>query len=135
MRSPNNGPPIPAVLVVDDEAMLRTVASETLEDAGFSVREAGDGNSALEILRSDPSIDLLVSDIRMPGLSGVELAEAGLKERPGLKILLMTGYATESLPVTLQERGLEVLRKPFDLNRFANLALNLVGLPSVAVGK
>lgn len=127
MSFPIDGHPAPKVLIADDEAMLRIVAAETLQDAGFEVSEAGDGTSALEILRSDPDIELLVSDIKMPGLNGIELAEAGLKLRPELKILLMTGYATESLPDSLRERGLEILRKPFDFNHLSALALNLVG--------
>ena len=127
MSFPVDGHPAPKVLIADDEAMLRIVAAETLQDAGFEVSEAGDGASALEILRSDPDIELLVSDIKMPGLNGIELAEAGLRLRPELKILLMTGYATESLPDSLRERGLEILRKPFDFNHLCALALNLVG--------
>ncbi|HEX3665044.1 MAG TPA: response regulator [Rhizomicrobium sp.] len=126
MSDPANGHPAPKVLIADDEAMLRIVAAETLQDAGFDVSEAGDGTSALEILRSDPTIELLVSDIKMPGLNGIELAEAGLKLRPELKILLMTGYATENLPDSLRERGLEILRKPFDFDQLSALALSLV---------
>lgn len=118
------------VLIADDEAMLRIVAAETLEDAGFEVSEAGDGSSALAILKSDPSIQLLVSDIKMPGMNGIELAEAGLKLKPALKVLLMTGYATETLPDSLRAHGLEILRKPFDLHHLSTLALNLVGKPA-----
>jgi DNA-binding NtrC family response regulator len=121
------GQPAPRVLIADDEAMLRIVAAETLEDAGFEVSEAGDGTRALAILQSDPSIQLLVSDIKMPGMNGIELAEAGLKLMPGLKVLLMTAYATENIPDSLRAHGLEILRKPFDLNRLSALALNLVG--------
>lgn len=110
--------------------MLRIVAAETLEDAGFQVSEAGDGTSALAMLKSDPSIELLVSDIKMPGMNGIELAEAGLKLKPALKVLLMTAYATEALPESLRAHGLEILRKPFDLNRLSALALNLVGKPA-----
>jgi DNA-binding NtrC family response regulator len=122
-----DGSSVPKVLIADDEAMLRIVAAETLEDAGFNVSEAGDGTTALAILTSDPSIDLLVSDIKMPGMNGIELAEAGLKLRPKLKVLLMTAYATEILPDSLRAHGLEFLRKPFDLNRLSSLALNMVG--------
>lgn len=122
-----DGHSVPKVLIADDEAMLRIVAAETLEDAGFSVSEAGDGSSALAILQADPSIELLVSDIKMPGMNGIELAEAGLKLRPELKVLLMTAYATETLPDSLRARGLEILRKPFDLNQLSARALNLVG--------
>ena len=66
------------VLIAEDEAMLRIVAVETLKDDGFTVYEAGDGVSALEILRGHPEIELLISDIKMPRLGGYELAEGAL---------------------------------------------------------
>lgn len=116
----------PKALVADDETVLRLVAAEALRDAGFEMSEAADGASALAILKSDSSIELLVSDIRMPGLNGIELAEPGLKLRPGLKVVLMTGYATEPLPASLRELGLQILRKPFDLNDLSALALTFV---------
>src|SRR5580658_8673122 len=72
----------PTVLVAEDEAMLRLVAVETLCDAGFKVFDAGDGIAGLKILESDVHIDLLVSDVKMPGMSGYDLAEAGLALRP-----------------------------------------------------
>ena len=83
------------ILVAEDEAMLRTIAVEMLEDAGFAVFQAGDGEEALALLKTNPGIEVLVSDIKMPRMDGYALAEAGLALRPELKILLMTGYAQE----------------------------------------
>jgi CheY-like chemotaxis protein len=120
----------PTVLVAEDEAMLRLVAVESLSDAGFKVFDAGDGTAGLKILQSDVHIDLLVSDVKMPGMSGYDLAEAGLALRPGLKILLMTGYAQEPIPEKIREAGGRIIYKPFDFDTLSSLALLLVGAQS-----
>src|SRR5438874_2184992 len=88
----------PSVLIVEDEMMLLTVAAETLRDAGFKVREASDGQTAVTILERHPDINLLITDIKMPGMNGYQVAEAGMALRPNFKILLMTGYAQGPLP-------------------------------------
>jgi len=116
----------PMVLVAEDEAMLRLVAVEMLSDAGFQVFDAGDGNAGLKILQAEPRIDLLISDIKMPGMNGYELAEAGLALRPGLKVLLMTGYAQEPLPDKIREAGVHVIYKPFDFDMLSQLAKQLL---------
>jgi CheY-like chemotaxis protein len=109
------------ILVVDDEAMLRMIAVETLEDAGFSVLQAGDGEDALALLKDNPGIEMLVSDIKMPRMNGYALAQAGLALRPDLKILLMTGYAQEP-PAALQGLAqIRTLHKPFDLGRLCSM--------------
>lgn len=110
------------VLIVEDEPMLLLVAAETMRDAGYDVFEAGEGQSALKILETDPKIDLLLSDIKMPGMNGYQLAEAGLALRPGLKILLMTGYAQDPIPRRMADAGVRVLYKPFDIDRLPKLA-------------
>lgn len=106
------------VLLVEDEPMLLRVVAVTLRAAGFAVLEAGDGTEGLEILRSDKHIDGLLTDVRMPGLSGYELAEASLSLRPDLPVILMTGYADEA-PETIRRAAIPILRKPFN---FASLA-------------
>ncbi len=107
------------ILVAEDEAMLRAIAVEMLEDAGFSVFQAGDGEEALALLKSNPGIEVLVSDIKMPRMDGYSLAEAGL--RPELKILLMTGYAQDPPPALLRAREIHTLHKPFNLERLCEL--------------
>src|SRR5215475_10870978 len=92
------------ILVAEDEAMLRVIAVEMLQDAGFEVFEAGDGAEALELLKANPNIALLVSDIKMPRMDGYALVEAGLTVRPDLKVLLMTGYSQSPLPEILKTR-------------------------------
>ena len=103
------------VLLVEDEAVLRELAAENLLDAGFSVMEAGDGTEGLEALRSDIRIDVLLSDIKLPGMNGYELAEAAKALRPQLKVILMTGYAPTPLPPALERVVYRVLQKPFEI--------------------
>jgi CheY-like chemotaxis protein len=110
------------ILLAEDEALVRLVAAETLRDAGYEVREAGDGNAALEILEAGERIDLLITDVRMPGLNGYQLAELGTKLRPDLKVLLVTGYAQEPLPAAMIRAGTRVLYKPFDIDELPLLA-------------
>ena len=112
----------PTVLIVEDEPMLLLVAAETMRDAGYSVYEAGEGQSALSILQTNRDIDLLLSDIKMPGMNGYQLAEAGLALRPDLKVLLMTGYSQDPVPQRMADAGVRVLYKPFDIDRLPTLA-------------
>jgi CheY-like chemotaxis protein len=116
----------PVLLLAEDEAMLRLLAMEMLEEAGFQVFEAADGVEGLELLKSHPEIALLVSDIKMPRMDGYALAEAGLTLKPDLKILLMTGYAQAPPPALLKQAEVQILRKPFNLERLCALAAELV---------
>jgi CheY-like chemotaxis protein len=110
------------ILIAEDEAMVRMVEVETLRDAGYDIREARDGAAALEILRSDAKIDLLITDIKMPGISGYELVEAGTNMRPGLKVILITGYAQDPLPPRMARVGVKVIYKPFDIDVLPQIA-------------
>ncbi len=100
------------VLVVEDEPDVREVAVESLRALGYRTLSAGDAEAALDILRGDGRIDLLLSDIVMPGArNGVELSEEARRLRPRLKVLLTSGYNTviDGLPVAMP-----VLSKPYD---------------------
>jgi CheY-like chemotaxis protein len=112
------------ILVAEDEAMLRLIAVEMLQDHGFEVFEAADGAEALDLLKANPEIALLVSDIKMPRMDGYALVEAGLAVRPDLKVLLMTGYSQEP-PPSIKFRDIQVLRKPFNLERLCALAAEM----------
>jgi CheY-like chemotaxis protein len=116
----------PSVLIVEDEPLLLMVAAEVMRDAGYSVFEAGEGRSALSILEKNPDIDLLLTDIKMPGMNGYQLAEAGLALRPDLKVLLMTGYAQDPVPRQMTEAGVRVLYKPFDIDRLPQAACEIL---------
>jgi DNA-binding NtrC family response regulator len=106
----------PHILLVEDEDFLRELVMEILIDAGFNVVEASDGSAGIEALRSDRRIDMLLSDIKLPDIDGYQVAEAGNALRPGLKVILMTGYAPSPLPVSLQSVVHRVLQKPFSLD-------------------
>ena len=113
------------ILVAEDEAMLRLITVEVLQDAGFEVFEAADGAEALDVLKANPMIELLVSDIKMPRMDGYALVEAGLAFRPELKVLLMTGYSQEPPPAIQRIRDIQILRKPFNLERLCALATQM----------
>lgn len=112
----------PQILIAEDEVMLRVAAAEMLESAGFEVFQAGDGEEALALLKLHPSIALLISDIRMPRMDGYSLVKAGMDLKPGLRFLLMTGYAQDPPADLIRERHIEILRKPFNLNRLCQMA-------------
>jgi two-component system, cell cycle sensor histidine kinase and response regulator CckA len=103
---PNRG----VILVADDEVLVRNLVRIALEASGFFVLVACNGEEALELSRKfSGSIDALVTDIVMPKIDGLALRERILRERPTIKILLMSGNADQAL------KGAAFLRKPFDL--------------------
>ena len=112
---------IPHVLLVEDEAFLRELVMEGLQDAGFSVVEASDGTSGVQALQSDQRIDLLLSDIKLPDIDGYQVAEAVRTLRPGVKVILMTGYAPSPLPPALRSVVYRVLQKPFSLESLPDM--------------
>lgn len=105
---------IPSILVVDDEALLLTIVAETLRDAGYTVFEAFNGNTAIAMLKQHSDIGVLISDIKMPDISGYQVVDFGLSHRSDLKVILMTGYAQDPMPRQIAEAGVQVLLKPFD---------------------
>lgn len=119
------------VLVVEDEAFLREVVAESLQEAGYEVIHVGNGDEGLGVLQSDAPVDVLVSDIRLPGKSGYELAAAGKSLRPDLRIVLMTGYAP-SLPPELKAAVHRVLQKPFRIDSLAGVVAAAVAADGVA---
>lgn len=107
------------VLVVDDEAVVRMLVVETLEELGYSVLEAEDGAAALYILQNEASaIDLLVTDVGLPGgLNGRQVADAGQAVRPALKVLFITGYAENAVFAGgISDADLNILVKPFSMH-------------------
>jgi DNA-binding NtrC family response regulator len=100
------------ILVVDDEPSIRRFAARVLLDEGFAVREAADGAQALEIVHSG-GISVLVSDVVMPRLNGVQLMEALARSHPRLPVLLMSGYASPELEGMGIAAPCGLLTKPF----------------------
>ncbi len=129
-------PPVPAsardrgtVLIVEDEFVVRLVIVEVLADLGFQIIEAEDGPSGLDILQSAREIDLLVTDIGLPGLNGRQVAEAARLIRPTLKVLFMTGYAdTAVMSDGFLEAGMEMIAKPFEIDALAARIRKLAGV-------
>jgi CheY-like chemotaxis protein len=101
------------VLVVDDETAVRRFACRVLQREGYEVVEAGDGAEALELLRTRNSFAVVVSDIVMPRVNGVELLQALAVSRPDLPVILMSGYATSALAELGIAAPCGILPKPF----------------------
>ena len=104
------------VLVVEDEAAIRAQIVEALRETGYQVREAGDAETGLAIALSREPLDLLVTDVGLPGLNGRQLAEAARERKPGLPVLLITGYAGTALNDLKPENGIEIVHKPFRID-------------------
>lgn len=105
------------VLVVDDEPTIRMLVAEVLADSGYAVIEAPDGPAGLKVLESNARIDLLITDVGLPGgLNGRQVADAARALRPDLKVLFVTGYAENSILGRSQlGKGMYVLTKPFQM--------------------
>ena len=114
------------VLVVEDEPDVRLLVVDVLRDLGYVVADAADGPSALLHLQGSARIDLLVSDVGLPGMNGRELAEIARQHRPGLKVLFVTGYARNAqVRGDFLADGMDLLTKPFSID---DLALRVRGL-------
>jgi CheY-like chemotaxis protein len=116
------------VLVVDDEATVRMLMVEVLEEVGYIAIEAIDGPSGLKILQSDARIDLLVTDVGLPGgMNGRQLADAARVTRPDLKVLFVTGYAENAAVGNgLLDPGMHVLAKPFVMSEFGSKVREMI---------
>ena len=102
------------ILVVDDDPLVRDYAETVLADAGYDVLTAADGAAALRLLRGNDSIDLLFTDVVMPGLDGFEVARQARDASPGLKVLFTSGYATDL------KRADRLLKKPYRPQQLAD---------------
>lgn len=113
------------ILLVDDDPVVRDVTAAMLEDLGYYVIEADDGAAALDLLSKGVRVDLMLADFAMPGMTGKELIQQAAERRPGLPVLLVTGYADErALEAVAEDR---LVLKPFrteDLARKVRVALS-----------
>ena len=108
------------MLVVEDHEDLRSYSAGAVKEMGYRVLEAADAKAALATLTSDERIDLLFTDVVLPGQSGRALADEAAKLRPGLKVLFTTGYSRNA--IVHQGRldpGVELLPKPFTFDQLA----------------
>jgi two-component system cell cycle sensor histidine kinase/response regulator CckA len=110
------------VLLVEDEPMVRAVAERALSRHGYQVITADNGEEALDVIARGEPIDLLLSDVVMPGMDGPTMVAEARKQRPELKVLFMSGYAEEQLRQTLGVDDAHFLPKPFSVQDLAEAA-------------
>ncbi len=119
------------VLVVEDEAVVRDLIIEVLEDLGYRPLQAPDGPGGLRILETDQRVDLLVTDVGLPGLNGRQLADAARVRRPNLKVLFITGYAENAaISSGFLEPGMEMITKPFSVDALALRIRQMIEAPA-----
>jgi PAS domain S-box-containing protein len=116
------------VLVIDDEPTIRMLIAEVLAESGFAVIEAPDGPAGLRVLESNARIDLLITDVGLPGgMNGRQVADAARVYRPDLKVLFITGYAENAVIGRGRlERGMFVLTKPFQMEILAERIRDII---------
>ncbi len=117
------------VLAVEDEPAVRMVITEALSDLGYAVLVADDARSGLDIVESGARIDLLLTDVGLPGgMNGRQFADAARSRRPSLKVLFVTGYAeTAAVGHGLLDHGMEVITKPFAVDALAARVQGMIG--------
>ena len=116
------------ILIVDDEPTVRMLVTDLLEELGYTVIAAADGNTGLATIYSGTRIDLLITDVGLPGgVNGRQLAQVGLARRPNLKVLFVTGYPEDAATRSGQLRsGMAVLVKPFAMDALLNEIKRLI---------
>ena len=115
------------VLVVEDDDTVRTLVVEVLGELGYGTREASDGLAGLRILETNARIDLLVTDVGLPGLNGRQLADQARIGRPDLKVLFMTGYAENAaFGAGHLEPGMQMITKPFPVEGLASKIRSII---------
>ena len=108
------------VVVVEDDPAVRMLVMDLLKELGYRAHEAEDAKSALPLLESDMRVDLLVTDVGLPGMNGRQLAEIARQHRPGLQVLFMTGYAQKAAERQgFLEDGMDMVAKPFSIEQLA----------------
>ena len=117
------------ILLADDDKATRDLVKRALESEGHTVEITQDGTEALETLGSKPgAFDLLVSDVHMPGLDGIDLAARAIAAAPDLKLLLMSGFTEElERAKALNSPNLAVITKPFTLDQIRTSVRALLG--------
>lgn len=106
------------ILVVEDIMLIRMATVDMVEQIGFQAAEAGDGAEALAILQRDPEIEILLTDLGLPGMNGRQLVEEARRLRPELRVIIASGYSTETAAGGRPtDEGIKHLTKPFDLGQ------------------
>ncbi len=119
------------VLIVEDDAAVRLLLSAVLKELGYAYVEASDGHTAVPIIQSDQRIDLLISDVGLPGMNGRQLAEIGRQLRPDLKVLFITGYAEHAaVRGGFLDPGMQLITKPFTFDLLTAKVREMICAPS-----
>jgi len=122
------------ILLVEDEDMVRTVAERALTRQGYTVLTASDGEQGLARIEQGDRIDLLISDVVMPGMDGPTMVRAARAARPDLPVLFMSGYAEEQLRNSIDIPNVSFLPKPFSVSQLAEAARDVLGAARAAAG-
>jgi PAS domain S-box-containing protein len=118
-----------AVVVVEDDPAVRMLVVNVLDELGYTAHQAADAHTALPLLESDLRVDLLVTDVGLPGMNGRQLAEIARQHRPGLRILFMTGYAQKATErQRLLEDGMDMVAKPFSIDLLATKIRSMISV-------
>ena len=119
-QNPNGGPR--KVLVVEDVSLIRMTTMDMLEELGITAVDVADGPSALAVLEHDLDIDTILTDLGLPGMSGHDFIAEARKRKPGIRVVVATGYSSEQKEGALE--GVTTLIKPFDLGQLRNVLLS-----------
>ncbi|HSV27993.1 MAG TPA: response regulator, partial [Candidatus Omnitrophota bacterium] len=115
-------------LLVEDEDAVRMFGTRALRNKGYRVIEARSGEQALDVLRADEPIDVLISDVVMPGMDGVTLARLVRMERPAIRVILISGYSEDVARNGIDpDEGIHFLPKPFSLKQLAGAVKTVMG--------
>lgn len=118
-----------AVVVVEDDPAVRMLVVNVLDELGYTAHQAADARTALPLLESDLRVDLLVTDVGLPGMNGRQLAEIARQYRPGLKVLFMTGYAQKAAERQgFLEDGMDMVAKPFSIDLLATKIRSMISV-------
>ncbi|TFY93037.1 response regulator [Pseudomonas nabeulensis] len=118
-----------AVVVVEDDPAVRMLVVNVLDELGYTAHQAADARTALPLLESDLRVDLLVTDVGLPGMNGRQLAEIARQHRPGLRVLFMTGYAEKAAERQgFLEDGMDMVAKPFSIDLLATKIRSMINV-------
>ncbi|MBF6029023.1 PAS domain-containing protein [Pseudomonas sp. P115] len=118
-----------AVVVVEDDSAVRMLVVNVLDELGYTAHQAADARTALPLLESDLRVDLLVTDVGLPGMNGRQLAEIARQHRPGLRVLFMTGYAEKAAERQgFLEDGMDMIAKPFSIDLLATKIRSMINV-------
>jgi len=123
------------ILVVDDEPEIRKLVTAMLTRNGYRVLTADSGENAIRLFRNNPGVDLLLTDVVAPGMSGPMIADQIALMRPDIKVVFMSGYdGTQVVQRYVVEKGYSLLIKPFTMEQLGTMVAEVLGAKTSAAG-